>query len=305
MVSEKKLLDLDFDQFRSRFKTLVDAGVGNDLLLLDVKDIEQLDVLKYPVRLRGYLAVYCEKGGLSVEINLNEFKVSDHTIFVTVPSNILRVSNVKGNLKDQHFIVVAASEDFIHGLNLNFNRLVTEGLSLLANPCIPLKGRDLELASRYLDLGIEISRQSNLANKREAVSSLVSSMFFLFEGIWKDRITEMSASSPARSSRANLIFSQFMQLVTEYHDRERKVAFYSNRLCLTPKYLSKLIRQVSGRSAPEWIDDFVVLEAKNMLKYSELSIKEIVFKLNFPNQSVFYKFFKAHTGMTPSEYRSS
>jgi len=67
---------------------------------------------------------------------------------------------------------------------------------------------------------------------------------------------------------------------------------------------SKLIKQVSGRSAPDWIDSFVILEAKNMLKYTDDSIKEIVFKLHFPNPSVFYKFFKAHTGMTPSEYRN-
>ena len=81
--------------------------------------------------------------------------------------------------------------------------------------------------------------------------------------------------------------------------------YYAERLCLTPKYLSKVIKQVSGRSAPEWIDAFVVLEAKNMLRYSDMAIKEIVYTLHFPNQSVFYKFFKSHTGQTPSEYRRS
>ncbi|MBQ2151347.1 MAG: AraC family transcriptional regulator, partial [Bacteroidales bacterium] len=77
----------------------------------------------------------------------------------------------------------------------------------------------------------------------------------------------------------------------------------ADKLCLTPKYLSKLVRSVSGRSGPEWIDSFVLVEAKNMLKYSEMSIKEIVYRLNFPSSSVFYKFFKSHTGQTPSEYR--
>lgn len=82
------------------------------------------------------------------------------------------------------------------------------------------------------------------------------------------------------------------------------MTFYANKLCLTPKYLSKLVKQASGRSAPDWIDEFVILEAKNMLKYSNMPIKEIVFRLNFPNQSFFYRFFKTHTGMTPSEYRN-
>ena len=83
------------------------------------------------------------------------------------------------------------------------------------------------------------------------------------------------------------------------------MAFYADQLCLSPKYLSRLIKEVSGKSAPEWIDAYVMLEAKHLLKYTDISIKEIVFKLNFSNQTVFYKYFKAHTGMTPTEYRNS
>ena len=100
------------------------------------------------------------------------------------------------------------------------------------------------------------------------------------------------------------IFERFIGLVSEYHTSERGMAFYADKMCLTPKYLSKLIKQASGRSAPDWIDSFVILEAKNMLNFSDMAIKEIVYKLHFPNQSVFYKFFKAHTGMTPTEYRN-
>ena len=83
------------------------------------------------------------------------------------------------------------------------------------------------------------------------------------------------------------------------------MTFYADKLFLTPKYLSKLVKSISGRSAPDWINSLVILEAKNMLKYSDMTIKGIVYKLHFANQSVFYKFFKSHTGMTPSEYRDS
>ena len=112
-------------------------------------------------------------------------------------------------------------------------------------------------------------------------------------------------SDSQRSARLNQIFERFIALVNEYHCSERGMAFYADKLCLTPKYLSTLIKQASGRSAPDWIDDFVILEAKNLLKYTDLAIKEIVYKLHFPNQSVFFKFFKAHTGLTPSEYRNA
>ena len=98
--------------------------------------------------------------------------------------------------------------------------------------------------------------------------------------------------------------NQFIALLESgIYRTERNVAYYASRLCITPKYLSKLIKQATGRSAPDWIDAYVILEAKNLLRYSGKSIKEIVQDLNFPSQSVFYKYFKSHTGLTPSEYR--
>ena len=110
---------------------------------------------------------------------------------------------------------------------------------------------------------------------------------------------------PSSTSRGRQVFDQFIRLVASNYSKHRNVGFYADQLCLTPKYLSKLIKSATGRSAPEWIDAYVILEAKNLLKYSSSTIKEIVYMLNFPNQSVFYKFFKARTGMTPSEYRNS
>ena len=73
---------------------------------------------------------------------------------------------------------------------------------------------------------------------------------------------------------------------------------------LTPKYLTTIIRKTTGRTASEWIDDYVVLEAKNLLKYSTMSIQEVAYSLNFPNQSFFGKYFKEHTGLTPTAYRT-
>ena len=84
---------------------------------------------------------------------------------------------------------------------------------------------------------------------------------------------------------------------------ERSLGFYADKLYMSPKYLSKMVKTVSGRSAHEWIDALVVGEAQNMLRYSDLPVKEIVTRLNFPNQTTFYRFFKIQTGQTPTEYR--
>ena len=98
-------------------------------------------------------------------------------------------------------------------------------------------------------------------------------------------------------------FNQFMGVLARHYMQQRSVGFYAGQLNLTPKYLTTIIRKTSGRTAVQWIDDYVVLEAKNLLKYSTMSIQEISYYLNFPNQSFFGKYFKNHTGMTPTAYR--
>jgi len=145
----------------------------------------------------------------------------------------------------------------------------------------------------------------------DVLSRLLSSAFYFFCSLWQDQIKAASKEgipfdklgASRVSSRSKMVCESFLQLVRDHHTSERNMSFYADKLCLSPKYLSKVVKDVSGQSGPQWIDSFVVLEAKNMLKHSNMPIKEIVYRLNFQNSSVFYKFFKAHTGMTPSEYR--
>ena len=82
------------------------------------------------------------------------------------------------------------------------------------------------------------------------------------------------------------------------------MGFYARQLCITPKYLTTLIKRISGLSVSEWIDNYVILVAKTLLKYSTMSIQEIAYYLNFPNQSFFGSYFKRNTGMSPSQYKA-
>ena len=162
---------------------------------------------------------------------------------------------------------------------------------------------DTEMFSRNNEL-ISSIIASDAHFKKEMVNALISAGIYHVMSIWSKSL-QQKPQNHVQSSRSRVIYEKFLKLVTEYHTQYRNVGFYADKLSLTPKYLSKLVKNESGRSAPEWIDAYVILEAKNLLKHSNIAIKEIVYKLNFPNQSVFYKFFKMRTGMTPSEYRNS
>ena len=99
------------------------------------------------------------------------------------------------------------------------------------------------------------------------------------------------------------MFNQFINLLTEHHRKERRVDFYAEQLFLSPKHFSTVVKKVSGKTAGEWIDEYVILEAKALLKYSVMSIQEVAYFMNFPNPSFFGKYFKHHTGLSPSEYK--
>lgn len=279
--------------------------LDDDFYILDVKYSDNLKFLMYPCRTDAFIAVFCKTGHFDIEINLKTYHIEDNMYFLGTPGNIVKFNKpMENELDSLDFIVMAISKEFLSSISFDFKKLFGDRMNILSEPCVRLTDRDLEFSSKYLDLFAGVMK-SDIPNKREAVGSLLGSLLYVMSGLMKkdaDRNRELQPETA--NTRVKLVFDHFMSLVTEYHSVERNMAFYASRLGLTPKYLSKLIKQVSGRSAPDWIDSFVILEAKNMLKYTDDSIKEIVYKLHFPNPSVFYKFFKAHTGMTPSEYRN-
>ena len=174
-------------------------------------------------------------------------------------------------------------------------------------PC-RLNGKVREILGDHLSLIAKVASDKGELYK-DSVRSLVSSLVSVLGSQWFAEVDNLKArdrmGTDARSSHKRLIFEQFLKLVSENYSHQRQMAFYADKLCLSPKYLSKLVKEASGKAAPEWIDSYVLLEAKHLLKYSHISIKEIVYRLHFPNQTAFYKYFKAHTGMTPTDYRNS
>ena len=302
-MNDQFLNNVTLAQFREVFRNSPQIGIGDDFCVIDMRFSSGGRVLNYPFRFDGVLLVWCIKGHLKVSINLNEYELKENSLFVFVPGNIFKLNEIlETSGTDLHYVCVAMSRQFVQDQKLDVNKVFTHGLSLMTDPNIELGEDESLLMADYIDMMGRIVK-SNIEYKKECIQSIWPSMLYLIAGVLNRRGHEMEDNQA--SSRSRMLFEQFISLVAEHHMTYRNVGFYADKLCLTPKYLSKLIKNATGKSAPEWIDAYVILEAKNLLKYSNSTIKEIVYKLNFPNQSVFYKFFKARTGMTPSEYRKS
>lgn len=284
--------------------SIVNDNLSDDLFVAEMHYETNMDIIEYPCRFHGYMAFFCIKGEFEVEINLKKFTIRKDSMFIYTPGNIVRVTNIDPQEKESvHFVVVAISEDLMSSTRFDFSKLYNESLRLLESPCVVINENERELCRKYFDLIQEVSKM-RMPNMRESVAALISSIFYLMGAMWTDRLTAAKKNGGEEvSTRSKIVLEDFLLLVRDYHTKERSLSFYADKLYLTPKYLSKLIKSVSGKSAHEWIDSFVILEAKNLLKYSDMSIKSIVYELNFPNQTTFYRFFKTKTGMTPSEYR--
>ena len=297
-------------QLRKAFPFLPDAGIGNDFFIIedDGKALGQnplmLEIIKHPIRFDGLFFFYCIEGEFDVDINLHTYTIRPESMVIITPGNIIRMPDTALERKDSiHSISIGMSKEFVTGLRVDFSKIFEESLQVISQPCIHLTEAQIDLAQDYLRLCRKLI-DSPIRNKKDVVGTLVSSLAYMAGDVRQRGLTSAREQSSIQgSTRAKMLLERFLALVAEHHTTERGMAFYADKLCLTPKYLSKVIKQVSGQSAPDWIDSFVILEAKNMLRYSEIPIKEIVYRLHFPNQSVFYKFFKMHTGMTPSEFR--
>ncbi len=302
---------IDLQWIKALSPVIEEHCIGDDFIIGEVsgKRMEQsetiLRTLQYPVRFDGFIIFYLKKGHFTVDVNLKTYEVRERSLMILVPGNIIKVSHYnEASIGETQLIFILISKEFMSGIRFDFLKVFQDSVRLLDNPCITLDDFQMSLANDYFNLARKVLG-APFSNKREIIGSLLTSLTYLSTDVWTRQVDEARKNTAAQHNpRLNQIFERFIALVNENHCSERGMAFYADKLCLTPKYLSKLIKQASGRSAPDWIDEFVVLEAKNLLKYSNMAIKEIVFQLHFPNQSVFYKFFKTHTGLTPTEYRN-
>ena len=310
-MTESHNFEINIRMLREKFPQSSQIGFDGDFCLIDIRRDEERkpENFAYPCRLDGNIMLFCVKGSVRLSVNLNEYQINEGQMVVCSTGDIVAVSqsNASGDM-ELHLVMLAMSHRFASDLRIDFKRILNDGIIPVDTPIISIDAKTSDIVGDHLKLIAKIASDKGEMYK-DSVRSLTSSMISVLAGQWLAEIGDIRARKAAdpenRSNHKRVIFEHFMKLVTENYSEHRQVTFYADKLCLSPKYLSKSIKDVSGKSAPEWIDANVMLEAKHLLKYSDMTIKEIVYRLNFPSQTAFYKYFKAHTGMTPTDYRNS
>lgn len=268
--------------------------IGNDFAIFD--DIKDLPILPYPTRLNAACLAVCNQGRCKMHINLREYEMKEGMLCIILPEQIVQQGERSDDFSGSF---IAVSRDFMDVVIPTMQQLFPMFFMIKERPCVCITPEELQSFREYHSFLWSKAKVKDNPYRKEITQGLLMALFYEIYHIYQGHVTKERLPK----SRKEDLFERFIRYVSESYKEERGVSYYAGKMFLTPKHLSTVVKEVSGKTAGEWIDSLVVLEAKALLKSSEMSIQEIADELNFANQSFFGKYFKNHTGMSPKEYR--
>lgn len=289
----KKIARLSFSKFVDLY---ADKSIGADFFITEEKQL--LELSAYPYRSEGYIIGICTRGTAKVEVNLQAYDARPDSMLLATPFHVLRIYDYSDDFLCR-FIVF--SKAFLIETNLNSHFL--ELFSFFNTEATPVIYPDHQHAELLLNLFSNI--QHNLQRedhpyRTEICRSILTTLLYELAAVYEYQHVIIKN----RQTRKQELNTLFQNLVFRNYKVHRNVQFYADALYVSPKHLTETIKEVTGKTAGEWIDDAVVLEAKVLLRNHEISIAQVADEIHFPDQSSFGKYFKKHTSFSPTEYRS-
>lgn len=274
-------------------------NLGEDYILTRLTGSN--DTLEAPVarRFDGITMCICVKGHLKIILNLEEIDVAPNSMLFIPPEAVFKLVDWQGEELEAYALFM--SSRFAHDINIDLSAINTSVFTP-SSPVLDLGPEKVALMLRYFELLYRNAEQQNNYN-RYIARALVSAAGYQLMAFGEEA-AERNSSRNGHSRKMTYV-QKFLRLVREYHRSQRAISFYAEKMYISPKYLSLVIKEATGRSAGEWIDQYVIQEAKNLLRYSGKNVQQIAYELNFSNQSSFGKYFKNLTGLSPTAFQNS
>lgn len=284
-ISVERLLEQDIPQLVRYHK---------DIVMLN--NFSDMSLFAHPVRLKATIVLVCLKGVIDCNINLHRFLITENQIFVSMAGDIIHINKAE----DIEGYAIIFSEAHLQHIQLDFRFRAQSYLSIRDNGPVSVPYEELTYLKPYYILMKKNMEEGN----DQVIKGLSIALSYTFTSLLNKYQATHAHESDKDETRTEQLFNKFMKLLEAYHTKERSLQFYADKMCLTPKYVSGAIKSYSGKGALEWINEYVVLEAEIMLRYTEMSVQEIAYALNFPTQSAFGKYFKQQLGVSPKQYRN-
>lgn len=249
-----------------------------------------------PVKFSAYTSIFVSKGSCSADINLIKYKITAPAIVNISSSHIMQPYDISEDFCASFIVMSTRMRDAVvsHIADLSFiSRIAHTPVTMLTPESA------LYVSSLYNNL-MEISADDTIEHPFHTILYTLLAFFYRCGKKCYNQLMEQSVPH-----FANHTVEKFLRLVQENFRKVRFLDYYADRLELTPKHLSRIIKQHTGFTAVEWINRYVILEAKVMLSSTNMNVQQIAEELNFPSQSFFGKYFKKATGLSPKDFRNA
>lgn len=276
----------NYYDWQSNIRDIVpdDMRIGDDLLIL--KNASYKDSINEPRKVDVTTFILLDKGESRIIIEGMEYNLKAPCLAVVMPNQTYSLLETSDNLELRAIIM---SNNFtLNLMSSNLNNMILE------NPVIDISS-DIISFNTYYNVLLHTVRSSFKSSHLESAKHLTMSMLYFYarklEHLEKDK------------KKREIVFDRFCDDVRKFYKINRSIPFYSGRLAVSSKYLNDIVKEKTGITANEYIDRQTIIECKALLSSTDMSILKISLMMHFPSYSVFGKFFKRMTGMTPTEYR--
>ena len=290
---ENEVLNVGLDDIM-RYKQI--PYKSGDVVLLDEQDVMKHS-FNPPVQIDAAVLVLCTDGMMEIEVETNNYKLFRGDLLVCGPNRVMKPIKLLNNTA---FKIIFLSH-FMHRSGIGYQRSIWDKAFYLGtNPMIHLSDTQITQFEEYYRLLCEKLKNPSSSYHSEIMQSILQAMMYEILS-YLDGVVVSENDRFVR--QGEILFRRFVGLLAESKVKSRFVYYYADKLNVSTKYLSAVCKQVSGKTAGDIIDEFVMKDIIRLLKYSDKSIKEIALELDFPNISFFGKYVKAHLGVSPKAYR--
>ncbi|MGN0186227.1 MAG: helix-turn-helix domain-containing protein [Paludibacteraceae bacterium] len=250
-----------------------------------------------PITFEGFVVALFQTGRAELSVNGHKYKVCGGDLLLLAPNTVLKYY---GATPDYTATKIVVTLDVIMDFPTPFD---TDIIGMARRrPVVRLNRADYEMLQECLAL-ISKNYNSTQCYRKEILKTLFYAMILTIGSIYKRSDGETDETNTKFS--AEKLSDKFFKYVAQYYKTNRTVKFYADKMNLTPKYLSKAILSITGKTVMAWLDDAVILELKIQLKTTDLPIWQIAENLHFSSSSAMVQFFKKNTSTTPLKYRET
>ena len=267
---------------------------GDDLLI--VERLGDVDLSQVAIRTSFFTIAVCTKGFAHFVLNGKECHVKEGDLFITFGrqtiDHFVRSEDFQGSALFQ-------SQEFVQESLMTMRYLWPYLVYLMRHPVMSLSPEERNIVrGDYQMLRVRLDQTQKVLSQ-ELIQAILQ-VFYLDVC----RMLELRVPREDQyNARTYNLFYHFMQILAAHYTTQREVAWYASQLSLTPKYMSEVVKNVTGRTVRQWISLMVVMEIKSLLRNTDMSIKQIAQRLNFSTQSFLGRYFKNNTGISPLDYR--